>query len=108
MADITAASAVRNAREAGKRLARRFSQTVGLKDAAVRIIPMTTALVDTIGGKVFGIIAKAFGESFSRLLQNDRRLVIYSFHEVLEQIWVQRLLRVRRLLDKEQKEEANR
>ena len=108
VANIAPAIAVANVREAGKRLVQRFGQTVSVKEAAVRIIPVTTALVDTIGGKVLGIVAKAFGESFARILQDDRRLVIYCFHEVFDQIWGQRLLRVRRLLNEEQNKQGNR
>ncbi len=99
--EVATASASVRLKNSAVSLARRFREVVTVRQTLLRMLPVTKALVDTVAGSIGEAVTDSLGSALSGLLQENRRVVVYSFHDVFEGLYTSRLKRIRELLDKE-------
>jgi hypothetical protein len=85
----------------------RFPALVSLKGTAVRALEVVPQVVELVGGKTLGAVAKPFASALSSALTREQRLLVYSFYPTWRRIWDGKLDRVRLLLSQEQAERSN-
>jgi hypothetical protein len=68
----------------GRLLAEQSPRLLKTKRTAVSLLPITSKIIDTIFGKLPGTLADFFAAALTKWLQDDRRIVIYQFGDLLE------------------------
>jgi hypothetical protein len=61
-----------------------------LKDTSISMIPLTSKVIDTVFGKLPGVLADSLGQYLSKKLVENRRIIIYRFDSVYDNLINQR------------------
>lgn len=69
-----------------------------IKHLTVSMIPISSKVIDTIFGKLPGVLAEFFGQQLSNWLKDDRRIVIYQFDPIRKELLSER---VKALIEKD-------
>ena len=92
LASIPTATSLGRISESAKMLLADYADAINLKRMTLSLVPITTKVIDTIFGKLPGVLAEYSGDILSRLLNDERRLVIYQFYPVFVELIQQMVL----------------
>lgn len=77
--------------KSGNILVERYPSFLTMKKSIIKILPITSKLIDTIFGKLPGTIAEISTKVLSQWMNDKRQLVIYEFPDLLDTILKKRL-----------------
>ena len=83
--------AVRRVSKGGLKLVKCHVDLLKLKNLALSLIPVTTSIVDQVFGAIPGKIAEFFGDHLLALLKSERRVIIYHYNYIFQEIFKERL-----------------
>jgi hypothetical protein len=82
--NISVEEALHSIRRGSRRLVAQRPRLLKTKRVAVSLLPITSKVIDTIFGKLPGTLADFFVQALATWLQDERRLVIYQFQNLLK------------------------
>ena len=82
--NILLASAVESIRRRSRKLTDKYPRLLKLKRVIVSVLPLTSQIMETIFGRLPGKLAEFSTSLLSEWLQQERRFVVYQFHDLLE------------------------
>lgn len=92
---LTKKKAILNITKVGQALFQKNRALLYLKDLTISLLPITPKVIDTVFGKLPGILAEYSGKILNNLLKDERRIVLYLFFPMFENILFQRLSNLR-------------
>jgi hypothetical protein len=79
-------STANNIIDKGKSLYNKFDSALDIKKTSLSLISVTTALIDTVCGKLPGSIADILGDTLSSALKEKRRITIYNYGDTHQKL----------------------
>lgn len=67
-------------------MVRQHFDTLVLKNTTVALLPITAKIIDLVFGKLPGAIAEHSGNLLTGMLKENRRVVVYQFHPIFEDV----------------------
>lgn len=89
---VPKSAALKSIAETGDKLFRRHINLLQLKKLTLIILPVTAKIVDTIFGKLPGVLAGYFTSLLTDALKDERRIVVYQLDSVFRDLITSRVL----------------
>jgi len=80
---------------------RDFPDVTDLRSTAIRALEAFPDILEAVGGKILGAVAKPFVAAVGNALGREQRILFYSFYPTWRQIWGGKLDKVRVLVEQE-------
>lgn len=74
---------------------KKFKQKIYLKESMIKVVDVSNKFVNVFGNNVTSFLSNNLRDEFEKLLNNNNRIVIYNFDQIVNELVIQRIKRLK-------------